>query len=192
MTPSRLVMPVLVWACFFAAATAQGDEEYARPGIYLGAAGAYAFENFENGGSGIRARNELGYSLRAGYRALSFLALEAQFEHLPKFEFDVPNDSFGSDDADLEVFTLTGNLKLVYPSGPLQPYALGGLGLLIADPGGALSRSDEDLVTRFGGGLDLYFSENLVGTLEGTYVLPFDKVNGLDYVSFTWGFQYRF
>ncbi len=203
MTPSRLVMPVLVWACFFAAAAAQGDEEYDRPGIYLGAAGAYAFENFENGGSGVRARNELGYSLRAGYRALSFLALEAQFEHLPKFEFDVPNDTFGSDDADLEVFTLTGNLKFVYPSGPLQPYALGGFGLMIADQGGALAGdkggcdrtcSDEqrDFVTRFGGGLDLYFSENLVGTLEGTYVLPFDKVSGLDYVSFTWGFRYRF
>ncbi len=192
MTAPRLVMPVLVWACLFAAAAAQGDEEYDRTGIYLGAAGAYAFENFQNGGSGVSARDELGYNLRAGYRALSFLAVEAQFEHLPKFDFDVPNDSFGSDDADLEVFTLTGNLKLVYPSGPLQPYALGGFGLLIADQGGALSRSDEDLVTRFGGGLDLYFSENLVGTLEGTYVLPFDEVNGLDYVSFTWGFQYRF
>ena len=48
------------------------------------------------------------------------------------------------------------------------------------------------MVTRFGGGLDMYFTDNIVGTLEGTYVLLFDKVNGLDYVSFTWGFQYRF
>ncbi len=192
MTPSRLVMPVLIWACFFAAAAAQGDEEYDRAGLYVGAAGAYAFENFQNGGSGVDARNELGYSVRAGYRALSFLAVEAQFEHLPKFEFDVPNDAFGSDDADLEVLTLTGNLKFIYPSGPLQPYALGGFGFLFADQGGALSGSAEDYVTRFGGGLDLYFSENIVGTLEGTYVLPFDKVSGLDYVSFTWGFRYRF
>ena len=77
MTPSRLVMPALVWACFFAAAAAQGEEEYDRTGIYIGAAGAYAFENFENGSSGVRARNELGYNVRAGYRAHSFVAVES-------------------------------------------------------------------------------------------------------------------
>jgi hypothetical protein len=192
MTPSRLVIPTLIWACFFAAAAAQGDEEYDRTGIYIGAAGAYAFENFENGSSGVRARNELGYNVRAGYRAHSFVAVEVQFEHLPKFEFDVPNDTFGFDDADLELLTLTGNLKLIYPSGPLQPYALGGFGYMFADQGGARSGNSADYVTRFGGGRDLYFSDNIVGTLEGTYVLPLDEVNGLDYVSFTWGFQYRF
>ena len=76
--------------------------------------------------------------------------------------------------------------------GPIQPYALGGVGLLFADLGGAVSDSEEGLVTRFGGGLDLYFSENIVATFEGTYVLPFDDVDRFDYVSFTWGFQYRF
>ena len=50
----------------------------------------------------------------------------------------------------------------------------------------------EGFAARFGGGVDIYLSSNIVFVFEGGYVLPTGDVDGLDYASFAVGFQYRF
>jgi hypothetical protein len=57
---------------------------------------------------------------------------------------------------------------------------------------GSESDRETDFAMRFGGGVDLYASENTVLGLGVDFVLPTDKVNGLDYISIGLGFQYRF
>ena len=45
---------------------------------------------------------------------------------------------------------------------------------------------------RFGGGIDIYATENFAVSLNISYVLPTGDLKDLDYVSIAWGFQYRF
>ena len=45
---------------------------------------------------------------------------------------------------------------------------------------------------RFGGGIDLYATKNVVVTVGADYVLPFDDLKDLDYISIGWGIEYRF
>ena len=45
---------------------------------------------------------------------------------------------------------------------------------------------------RFGGGIDLYATQNVVVSLEADYVLPVGKLEDLNYITVSWGFQYRF
>ena len=169
------------------AGSASADDEYGRTGAYVGLAGAWAIENFQ-GENPLSFDHAVGLSARVGYRALPYLAGEVQWEHLPEFDSEIQP---GNLDFNLRTHALTGNVKLVYPDGPMQLYALGGFGFLHADFDQGTS-PELDMMTRFGGGMDIYFGDHVVGTLEATYVLPFDKVNDLDYISVIWGLAYRF
>jgi len=51
---------------------------------------------------------------------------------------------------------------------------------------------DTGFAMRFGGGIDLYATKNIVVTLETDYVKPFGNLDAFDYVSVGWGVQYRF
>jgi len=59
-------------------------------------------------------------------------------------------------------------------------------------PDQADRESDDAFAMRFGGGIDLYATANVVVSLEADYVLPFGNLNSLDYISIGWGLQYRF
>ena len=57
------------------------------------------------------------------------------------------------------------------------------------DTGGTFT----EFVMRFGGGLDLYITENLVWNGTVDFVFPFGELKDeLDYVSFSTGLTYRF
>jgi len=45
---------------------------------------------------------------------------------------------------------------------------------------------------RFGGGIDIYATKHVVVSLGIDYVLPFGKLDAMDYISVNWGIQYRF
>ncbi len=57
-----------------------------------------------------------------------------------------------------------------------------------------ISESDRftGFAARFGGGIDIYATENFVVAFVVDYVFPAGDVKDLDYVSVGWGFQYRF
>ena len=60
----------------------------------------------------------------------------------------------------------------------------------------ALSYSDLDdwdFLLRAGGGVDIYLTRNIAISLDATYAFPVSNdLNDLDYVSFGWGFLFRF
>jgi opacity protein-like surface antigen len=178
----------------------EGDDEgedFAREGIYLGAAGSFAIPTQledklgKKFGGSFTVDDSLGFHARAGYRLNPHLAFEVHSEWLAGFEA-----SSGSGRADLEVLTITGDFK-VYPlTGRWQPFVVAGAGALFADATGqsglAPSGDNSDFAARFGIGLDFYVTRSIVLGLDASYVLPVEDVNEFDYFSLGWGLIYRF
>ena len=180
------------------------DGEFARNGIYLGVAVAGAAyteveEDLEKEslvalGYIIPVDVELavGLDARVGYRFHPRFAGEVQVQWSPKADIEFANVEF----LKLETLTFTGNVKGYLLTGRIQPFLLAGAGLMHFDVkdklGLGLREKGEGFAARFGGGVDIYFSSNIVFVLEGGYVLPTGDVDGLDYASFAFGLQYRF
>jgi len=181
------------------------DNDYERSGPYIGAAGTWALytsaENrLEEDLPSAKVDNPLGVNGRAGYRMNSFFAAEVEFEWLA--ESNVESSGLGV--AGLDTWSVTANAKgfiltrLMHDLGiaRLQPFALAGVGLMrskIDDKADLdLSAKNQDFAVRVGAGLDLYITRNILGSLEVGWVLPTQGLRDLDYVSFSWGLQYRF
>ena len=45
---------------------------------------------------------------------------------------------------------------------------------------------------RFGGGIDLYATKNVVVSAQADYLMPFGALDGFDFVTIGLGLQYRF
>jgi len=102
-----------------------------------------------------------GASLSGG----SIVGFEADFSYSPNF-FGTSSTSSGvSFLGDGNVTTLTGNLRLAVPAGPIRPYAVGGVGLIrskVDDPQQFFSSpSASDFGMDIGGGLDAFFSHSV-------------------------------
>jgi opacity protein-like surface antigen len=184
-------------ACLLIASPASSDEkDYGRSGFYVGAGviGA-SFVELDQIDNDVDPDEAAGFQLLAGYRASPILALEAEFEMLP--ESDVDFDGFGKI-AELEVYTVTANMKMFMWTGRIQPFALVGLGAMyVADRDsrglGGGGESESDFVFRFSGGLDFYITEKIVGYVGADYLLPAGgDLDDFDYVSYGAGLQYRF
>lgn len=163
---------------------------YDRDGWYAGIGAGYVIENFQGGSA-----NDTGFvNIRGGYRFLQYGAAEVQLEYTPKFN----GQSGRYAGTNTGLFGTWANFK-GYPTapwtGPVQPYAMIGIGWWWARHwGSAVSgvEHDGDFVSRFGGGVDFYFTRNVVVTLEGAYVVPTGDLRRLDQVQIGGVFQYRF
>jgi opacity protein-like surface antigen len=178
------------------------DGEFARNGIYLGVALAGAvyteveddLEKLASVGYFIDVDVEVppGLDARVGYRFHPHLAGEVQIQWFPKADIEF----FDVNVLELETLTFTGNVKGYLLTGRIQPFLLVGAGLMHFDVkdkvGVGLRAKGEGFAARFGGGVDFYINSNVVFVLEGGYVLPTGDVDGLDYASFSFEFQYRF
>ncbi len=192
---------------------------FADRGLYLGVSGVYATSLFQEkilSYAGLppataQIGDSKGLSARLGYRAMSWLALEVQYEWLDTFDFS--NSTLGKF-AEYKPQTVTANLKLFLPSGSLQPYLLVGAGISFWEldmlpfpaemepvPGG--QSSGEGFSGRAGLGLNFHLSEHIALNAEATAVLntttldpsetDFDQTIGnLYYVAFSAGLTYRF
>lgn len=188
---------------------ARAQEDYSRVGCYLGLAGTVAFlrsaEDLLERTTGLSAdvNESLGLHARAGCRGM-WGGAEVHFEWLEGFDGEV--DGVDIDQAD--GWALTLDVKL-YPLAGLegrlpalarrfQPFATVGAGYLTLDA----FDGESDFVGRFGGGLDVYVTRNIVINVDATYVLPasdslcgeFPSCEGDDlaYLSVGWGLLYRF
>jgi hypothetical protein len=160
---------------------------------------------------GVDVSASLGYHARGGYRLHPRLAVEAHFEDLAAFEIVAadgqrPSPEASTDLATLDGWTLTGDLKAFLLTGAVQPFGVVGAGLMRADAqrtaSGALEEKVAQLVAevpegeaftaRLGGGVDIYLGSHFVVSIDATYVWPTAPIEDLRYVSFGWGFQYRF
>ncbi|MDH3520861.1 MAG: porin family protein, partial [Myxococcales bacterium] len=114
-----------------------------------------------------------------------------------------------------EIISATLNARVFFPLGRVQPYALGGAGIMHSqttgnyrsyciqtrncsdtdpplDAGSGILEDGFDFGFRAGGGLDFYVNENVVLNWEVGAVLPIGQLQNLNYYVFTWGLQYRF
>ena len=183
------------------------DDDYARNGAYVGAnlAGAWYREVKDDVRDAIEANgfnlnidleSPLGLGARAGYRFLPHLAGEVQIQWFAKAKTEVGNEDVSVNFNKFETLTVTGSLKAYPLTGRIQPFAQVGIGLMHADVDDKLGfdthDTDEDFAARFGGGVDLYANRNFVVVVEGGYVLPTGNLDGMDYVFWSVGLNYRF
>ena len=159
------------------------EDDYGRSGPYLGLGMGLGWEQF-GGSKPSNYENALGLEGWAGYRLSPYLAAEAQIEFL---------DRFNTPSVESHALTFTGNLKAYLMTGPVQPFAVVGLGFMnFKEEGHGVEFSDTGSAIRFGGGVDFYDSPNLSLGATVSYVLALGAVDGLDYLSLVLGFQYRF
>ena len=193
--------------------------KYARRGLLVGLAGSSALETFENEAHSdfrddlgslrnqvsLSVDNGFGLSGRIGYRCHPRFSAEAEVEWINGFDVDVFQPvialpGFGqSAEIAVEPIVVTVNAKGYILTGRYQPFLLAGAGVMMVEQtkeGGALGISvnpeETAFVTRVGLGIDVSATEHVVVSLDASYLIPFDRLDYLDYVSINWGVEYRF
>jgi hypothetical protein len=185
---------------------ARAQDDYSRMGCYLGVAGTFAFtlsaeDALERDlGLSADADDSLGLHARGGCRG-RWVGGEVHFEWLDGFDImadglDVTVDGWVLT-VDGKVYPLAGlEGKLPALARRFQPFATVGFGYLtfdLANPPPGADGDDWDFAARFGGGLDVYVTRNIVINVDATYVLPVsDPLDDLDYLSVGWGLLFRF
>jgi opacity protein-like surface antigen len=213
----------IVTSIFIAMATlsisdlASAQDDYSRPGWYLGLGGTTAFLTGtereveawldQAGDLSIQIGESLGINARAGYRG-NWAGGELRFEWMEGYDVDMINSLGDADDYEIDGWAVTLDGKLypfdgVQDSLPelakrFQPFLSGGIGYLTfsstrpGQPAGADFR-EWDFALRAGGGVDVYLTKNVAISVDATYVYPVaDDLDGLDYLSIGWGLLYRF
>jgi hypothetical protein len=185
-------------SAFAEASEGSTNEDYARPGFYLGLSGVGAIETFDNELDNVSLSSGGGFNVRGGYRVNEFLAVEAQVEYVAGFE----DSFFLFDDGKVKysAVSMTGNAKFYPLQGRFQPFLGVGLGFINGQLD--LFSSDDDTtagVVRLGGGLDFYLTESWVISSEVDWVKPFAgnkvfgaKLEDFSYVTIGGGVSYRF
>ncbi len=180
---------------------------YARPGFYVGLSGAIGGEAFgdlvtdtiASIGLPTTVDSSAGLNARVGYRWKSWLAIEAQYEWMSRFQFRLGRINA----AELGMHTWVVSPKVFVPYKNIQPYILFGIGgqlsVIDAPPRFVADRTDFNFAMRPGVGLDYSMAENWVLNAEFAGVLPIAdtqtglvQVDQLFYVSGSLGLQYRF
>jgi opacity protein-like surface antigen len=189
-------------------------EDFARRGWLIGVAGSYAIDTFEDDQESdfqkvlgppvnLSVDGTFGFNGRVGYRCHERFSAEVQVEWLDGFSGDLKQPNVVQlAKVSYEPVVVTTNVKGYLMTGRYQPFLLAGAGAMVADSKlhdpvglaftGLESDSDNAFAMRFGGGIDLYATENIVVTLEADYVLPVGSLSNLDYITIGWGLQYRF
>ena len=177
--------------------------DFARGGPYAGVAGSYAIDRAAEDaiedqldalGYAVKVdlKDSFGVQGRLGWRFARHFAAEIQAESLFGFE----TRALGQKVSEHEMLVGTLNAKLPLSISDIQPFLLVGVGAMYVkledNLGAGISVDDLGPVLRAGGGLDFYLSRQIVLSVDTTYVLPFDAVQDLDYLSVGFGLQFRF
>ena len=194
MSMNRVLALTVTLACLTGAAAhaeeGPQDDDFARAGWYVGVYGVYALEAYRDTG-GFDFDNAGAGNIRVGYRGNQWFALEAEFEWIQEFEA-----SSGGGER-VEARTIIGGVNAkVYPmTGRFQPYGLvgvNGMNVRLEHRPTGLDVNGTDFAFRFGMGLDIYATRNIVVGLEGTYVWGVGDVLERDYGTIGGGILYRF
>ena len=100
-------------------------EDFARAGPYVGVGGSYVTDTFESDledaldgvipGVSVDIEESGGLNAVAGYRLLSFLAAELEYEWISEFDMEITAPLLPIARSTLEVHSLTANLKWIAP-----------------------------------------------------------------------------
>lgn len=213
----------IVTSIFIAMATlcisdlARAQDDYSRPGWYLGLGGTVAFLASaerdveaalgQAGNLSVEIDESLGLNVRGGYRG-KWAGGEMHFEWIEGFDIEAMNTLGKLDAYKVDGWAVTLNGKF-YPFAGLEsvlpplakrfhPFLTAGIGYmkfnatLPQQPAGA-DYHEWDFAVRPGGGLEVYLTKNVAISVDYTYVYPVaDDLDGLDYHSIGWGLLYRF
>jgi hypothetical protein len=181
------------------------DAPLDRPRFYIGLGALLGVEDLNVGNQPVGGTStnvdiddvNWGGEVRAGYRFHPNLAAELQGQYNGLYEVranTIGRPSLGS----VEVITSTANLK-VYPisAGPIQPYILGGVGMMWADTedrvaGTKLPLGDVEFAGRGGLGVDMYISPLFAVYAEGSYVAAAGGLAGYNVAAMVFGAQWHF
>lgn len=143
-----------------------------------------------------------GVAVAAGYRLNSRVAIEGEFEWAKAdVDFDIKLEAPGFEDftdsskvGEYSYWLLSANAKLFILTGLIQPFALVGVGVTTqeVDFDGASKEKDTGVGFRFGGGADIYVTQNAAITADFTYVLTEGDVEDNDLMSLNVGVLWRF
>ncbi len=171
--------------------SARADSEFGQEmGAYLALAGMYTHD-VSNGEYEQIVDNSYGLAPRAGFRMGSMVAIELQGD----WNYGLNDISGFSITTNLRVYPLTGVIDRVTGSSwfehRIQPYALGGVGIISAKP---LHERDRVLsgAFRLGGGIDFYVTPRIALSLGSEWVTGVGRLNDLGYVTVGLGVQYNF
>jgi len=183
------------------------NNSYARPSWYASVAGTFDIHLFENEVESafeglVDIENAWGIDLKVGRRLLKWLSLEAEYEYIDGFDFNVDNVKIFS----LQANTFTGNVKFHYPIQRFIPYAIAGVGgtwFNIKDEIGLGIGFESDLALagRLGAGIDIFLTEKWAINTSYTFVLTtfdltnptkIENISGIYYGSFQLGVAYYF
>ncbi len=180
----------------------------ARTGFHLSLGGVYAFENLDetigsldveeayapgSAGRDPGFDDSAGIDLRLGYRPHARFDLALFYEWLEGFDSTRTQPPL---EIDTHLITLDGRVFLL--TGRTQPYALLGLGALVANTeivDGAFDKpfdTNAGFAARLGGGVDFYLSPHWLVELEGAYVVPTGAVRRNEYGTLGFKLGYRF
>ena len=200
-----LLLVLLVGAGSTMPASAQQDDDpetdFVRDGWYLGAQGVWAKEDID-APPGYSASNDLGFNVRGGYRFLRNLATDLEFEYVDSFAVKPRDSSLRT--ASYRTFTLAWNFR-AYPLARLfapdsdwhtvQPYLQAAPAWQWVErrrlPGP--DQNDGGFAARLGGGIDIYWTDQLLLTTNAVYALATSSdVDDVRFWSVGWGFAWRF
>jgi hypothetical protein len=157
---------------------------------------------------------------RGGYRCHSRYSVGATFEYFGGFDTEWLG-TLGQGSDDIDIFVTTVDIKGYLLTGRYQPYLLLGGGTMnvstkVTNPNGIngategpqppegdpplfptfgpviQNRSYTDFVFRFGGGFDVYATDNIVVNLDVNYLVPLGDVSGVGMYTVGGGIEYRF
>jgi len=205
-----------------AAGAASAADDFDRRGWYLGAGVAAQYylltDDVEsNTNELLTVSDTVGFNVRGGYRAFSWLAAEVIYEYAPGFVLEtkqpidlstiepgLPTVPKGTELLELNGHTVTANAKLLLPIWRVQPYLNLGVGvsyITLDDKYGLVGGSEAAIAGRIGVGGDIYITKHLLLFLEVSGLLTsFDLANPtatdnlslLYYLSPQGGLQWRF
>jgi hypothetical protein len=191
------------------------DDGFGRSGPYFGIGGIYTqngliedeIDDALPSGVSLDVDDSAGVNGVVGYRMLSFLAGELQYEYVDGFDITAVAGPV-TQKIEVQSHLLTANLKVVAPIWRVQPYVLGGIGVIRwefdeSGPLDVVSSGETDLAGRAGIGVDVYLTRNIVLNAGANLVVADtsidfrgvpggDKIDYLFYIAAGGSLQYRF
>lgn len=183
---------------FFALPAIAADDDWGRSGLYVLAGTSVASElNFEESAAQLfgtvgRVDSAVGVQGRLGFRALPWLAAEAQYDWVPGFDFKT---SAAGKLSDGTTWMVSANAKLYpQPDERFQLFAIVGVGYMRTENqvvnGPTVTAGD--FAARIGGGLDAHFDRHWLVSVEAVYVPTTGQISAYDNMTIGLGVQYRF
>jgi hypothetical protein len=151
---------------------------------------AYAMLGVDNADNTSGSKPSGGATISAGFRWNRWLASEVGGEWAQGFEYDrgsgpITCTGTAGRSKRYNAWQVTGGGRVYFTESMIQPFLLGHGGYIqTRDSGGGRACMGNGFMTRLGGGVEIFVSNDIAVSLLGAYVLPLSgKAQDHDYVS---------